>query len=657
MEKEKKDGCACACEHEHAHEDEHEHEHKHSHACGCGCGCDHDCEDGEETSPRRLFCLCISAVCLVAGIVAGAFFKIPYLDLALYLISLVLAGAPVYLGAVRGLFHGEVFSEEFLMSLASLGAFAIGEFAEGCAVVLLFEVGEWLQDKALDKSRDSIRAMLELRPDRVFAVRDGEKIEVAPKDVKVGEILAVPAGEKFGFDGVITAGTGEVDLAALTGESLPVAKTVGDEIFAGAVSVDAAFEMRVTAPYNESAVASILELMEHAKEKKSKTESLISRFAKIYTPLVCGFALLLAVLPPLFGFGPFSVWLYRVLCALAVSCPCALVISVPLTFFAGLGAASRGGVIVKGANTLETLAAVDTAAFDKTGTLTHGRFSVVAVSDAGDEEKLKTVVAACERDSTHPIARAAVAAFGSAPEISVTEATAVAGQGVRAVLDGVPCLCGNARLMRENGIDFVENNGVGTVLYAAAGGRFLGSVRFADTVKGDVRTVLAQLSALGVRTQVMLTGDRKATAQTVADEIGIEDYACDLLPADKVAEIEKRAAAGHKILFVGDGINDAPVLASADVGAAMGDVGSAAALEAADAVIVGDSLSSLPPLIRTARKTVRIARENIAFALAVKLLILLICSLVLPNLWLAVFGDVGVCLLCIANALRMRVER
>ncbi|MBQ9429056.1 MAG: HAD-IC family P-type ATPase, partial [Clostridia bacterium] len=402
---EKEHGCACAHDHEH----EHDHDRDREHGCGCGHCHEHEHEEGEGRG--RLLLLGLSALCLGGGLAAGAFLQIPYLDLALYLLSLCLAGAPVYLGALRGILHGEWFSEEFLMSAASIGAFAIGEFAEGCAVVLLFELGEFLQDKALDKSRDSIRKMLELRPTRVLAVRDGQKVEVDPTEVKVGETLAVLPGEKFGFDGVITSGSGEVDLAALTGESLPVAKAVGDEIPAGAVSLDAAFEMRVCAPYDESTVAKILDLLERAKEKKTKTEGLISRFAKIYTPAVCGFALALALLPPLFGFGSFSTWIYRALCALAVSCPCALVISVPLTFFAGLGAASRGGVIVKGgANVLETLARVDAAAFDKTGTLMHGAFSYAGCADAPDEEELKSVVAACERESTHPIARAAIAA-------------------------------------------------------------------------------------------------------------------------------------------------------------------------------------------------------------------------------------------------------
>lgn len=655
----------CCC---HAHEHKHEHEHEHEEKCrdehccchdddddGCGCGHAHGHGENDKREWLRLGAALILFVC---GIVTSLLPLPSLVSLILFGAAYLTAGYSVLLGAVRGIVKGDWFGEDFLMAVASIGAFAIGEYAEACAVMLLFELGERLQDRAVAKSRDSIRAMLELRPERIRVMRGGEAVTAEPDEVKVGDILLVLPGEKVACDGEIVEGSGDLDMAALTGESLPVAKQAGDAVLAGSISIDSTFRIRVTEEYDRSTVAKILEMLENAKANKSPTESFIRRFSKVYTPAVCLFALCVAVLPPLFGLGDFGTWIYRGLCALAASCPCALVISVPLGFFGGLGAASRAGVLVKGGNYLEALAAVDAAAFDKTGTITAGKFVYSGDENAADAERLHRALAICEKYSTHPIAVAATEAFGAlADGVEITEAAAIPGRGVRAVVGGTVYLCGNAALMREEGIAFVEAEKLGTAVYAAENGQFLGSVTFADALKEDSAEAMRDLASLGIADTVMLTGDKLAIAEDVGMRVGIGAVYAELLPADKAERFAAEKKKGKKMVYVGDGINDAPVLALADVGVAMGGIGSAAALEAADAVIMGDSLTKLPEVIRIARRTMRIVRVNIIFSLAVKLLIVLLSAFGITNLWVAVFGDVGVCLLAVLNSLRVMKAR
>lgn len=670
-DEEKKNACPCCAHDRDAHEHEHEHEHEHDGCCcghdnghhhdhdddddGCCCGHDHEHEEGD--GKDLLIRLVIAAVLFCVGLALN-FLALPtFVPAIVFGVAYLVAGYRVLLEAWEGIRKGDWFGEAFLMSIASLGAFAIGEFAESCAVVILFELGEYLQGRAVAKSRGSIKQMLALRPEKVTVEKDKRLVTVAPEDVQIGDIVVVAPGEKVSLDGVLVEGTGDMDLSALTGESLPVSKTVGDEALSGSMSVDATFKVRVTADYANGTVAKILEMLEHARERKSPVENFIRRFSKVYTPIVCAFAALVAVVPPLVGLGSFSTWVYRALCALAASCPCALVISVPLGLFGGLGAASRCGVLIKGGNYLEALTTVNAAAFDKTGTLTRGSFAYVGAKNAPDETALCRVVAICEKYSTHPIALAAMRAFGNlADGIEITDSAAVPGKGVRAdaVIGGraVACLCGNASLLRDAGIAFDEAETVGTVVYAAADGVYLGCAVFADELKADSADALRDLAALGITDTTMLTGDKRAIAERVAKEVGISAVKPELLPADKVAAISALRESGKKLVYVGDGINDAPGLALADVGVAMGGIGSAAALEAADVVIMGDSLKKLPAVIRIARKTMRIVRENIVFALVVKVGVVILSAFGLTDLWIAVLADVGVCLLAVANALR-----
>ena len=656
-------------EHEHCHGEchchEHEHKHEHEHdecGCGCchdddddcGCGCGHDHGHEHEGGVADWIRLGAAFVLLTSAVVSSLLGAPSAVSLILYICAYIVAGFEVLISAVRGILKGDIFGENFLMSIASIGALIIGEYAEGCAVMLLFELGERLQDMAVAKSRGSIRQILEMRPDSVTLVKDGGEVTSKPSDAKVGDIFIVKPGEKVALDGEIVGGAGEFDMSSLTGESLPVSKQVGDTLLAGSISVDGTFRVRVIEEYENSTVSKILEMIEHAKSKKSRTESFISRFARVYTPIVCALAAIVAFVPPLLGFGDLSTWVYRGLCALAASCPCALVISVPLGFFGGLGAASRNGVLIKGSNYLEALSKVNSAAFDKTGTLTSGKFAYIGEENASDSDELHFALAVCEKYSTHPIALAATERFGALCDgVEITDASAIRGRGVRAAVNGKTYICGNAALMEEEKIDYVKATLDGSVVYAAADGVFLGSVTFADTVKCDTRPALEELKALGVTDTAMLTGDKKEIAENVASSLGISEVHAELLPADKAHVLEKMKADGKSTVYVGDGINDAPVLALADVGVAMGGIGSSAALEAADAVIMGDSLAKLPATIRISRRTMRIVRQNIVFSLAVKIAIVLLAAAGFANLWVAVFGDVGVCLIAVLNSLRV----
>ena len=583
---------------------------------------------------------------------------------ALYLVVYLLIGYDVLWRAVRNICHGQVFDENFLMCVATLGAFALAiyrgatgqtieGFDEACAVLLFYQVGEFFQDYATARSRRSISGLMDIRPDYANVLRGGKAQRVDPGEVAVGEVIVVNPGEKIPLDGVVVSGASTLDTRALTGESLPREVAVGGEVISGSVNVTTRLEVRVTKAFYDSTVSKILELVESASEQKSKTENFITKFAKYYTPAVVIAALLLAVVPGLIT-SDWSVWVYRALSFLVVSCPCALVISIPLSFFAGIGAASRYGILIKGSNYLEKFNKADTFVFDKTGTLTKGNFAVTKIAPADRAGEVLRLAAIAEHDSGHPIARSIVARYGKEIEEGFA-LTNVAGEGILAERGEERILCGNAALMRRYGVKFAPEAGVGTVVYVAHNGAFVGSLLVADEVKPEAKEVIADLNAMRCST-VMLTGDNEAVAASVAGELGVTSYRASLLPQNKVEEVEKLLAAEGRqgaVCFVGDGINDAPVLMRSDIGIAMGGVGSDAAIEASDIVLMQDDLRGLPLAKRIAKKTMAIVFENIVFSLLIKLAILVLSACGIANMWLAVFGDVGVAVLAILNAMRV----
>lgn len=572
--------------------------------------------------------------------------------LTLLVAAYILLGCDVVWRAIRNIGKGQVFDENFLMSLSSIGAFVIGEYPEAVAVMLFYQVGELCQDLAVRRSRRRIAALMDIRPDEAVVWRDDTWQTVTPEAVAVGEHIRVVAGEKLPLDGVVVEGFAALDTKALTGEALPREVGVGDEVLSGCIDQSGVLTVEVTKPFAQSTVSKILELVENASARKARTEQFITAFARVYTPIVVALAVLLALLPPLFV-GDFAQWIHRGFVFLVISCPCALVISVPLSFFGGIGAASAQGILVKGGNVLEALARVSTAVFDKTGTLTKGAFAVSAVCPAAlTREELLSLAAAAERFSTHPIARCIASAGES--DVVHTAYEELAGKGVRAQLGRETVLVGNAVLMAENGVKIVRPEQDGTVVYVAKGGVFGGCIVVADAVKADSAEAIALLRASGVRT-VMLTGDSPAAAAAVADTIGIDEVKAGLLPAQKVEQVEalRTQLCGGTIAFVGDGINDAPVLALADVGVAMGGVGADAAVEAADVVLMTDEPSKFVQAIAIARRTGAIARQNIVLTLIVKVLFLILGALGLVGMWGAVFADVGVALLAVANAMRV----
>ncbi len=586
--------------------------------------------------------------------------------LIVFLAIYLLAGYDVLIRAVKNISHGRVFDENFLMIVATVGAFVLGEYAEGVAVMLFYQVGELFQNYAVGKSRRSIAALMDICPESACLVTDDGEKTVSPEEVEVGSLIVVRAGERVPIDGVIEKGSGYLDCSALTGESAPVAVDVGDSALSGAISTSSVLEIRTAKPYADSTVAKILDLVENASAKKAKTENFITRFAAIYTPAVVIAAIVLAVLPSLIiGYNSAAVWtewVTRALTFLVVSCPCALVISVPMSFFGGIGAASKRGILVKGGNYLELLAKTKTVVFDKTGTVTEGRFSVVNVF--GDRREVLAAAAKAESGSLHPIAQSVVRAAQEEFGIDCTEhyeTKEFAGLGIAAVADGKEILCGNAALMEKHGITAAPiAESVGTVVYVAVDGKYLGAVDISDRVKPDSAAAIAALKADGITT-VMLTGDRKEAAERIAGQVGIDEYRAQLLPSDKVDCVEKimeeKGGKSDAVAFVGDGINDAPVLSRSDVGIAMGALGSDAAIEAADIVLMNDKLSQIVSARRIAKKTVRIVLENIIFALAVKAIILVLAACGIATMWLAVFGDVGVAVLAILNAMRcLRVK-
>ena len=588
--------------------------------------------------------LCIVAALLpLEGTWKALAFAVPYL----------IVGYDVLWGAARNIGHGQVFDEKFLMAVATLGAFAIREYPEAAAVMLFYQLGEWFQSIAVGRSRKSIATLMDIRPDSATVLRDGEEIEVDPEEVAPGETLLVRPGERIPLDGIVLEGSSSVDTAALTGESMPVDVTEGERVISGSINLTGLLKLRSESAYAESTVARILELVENSAEKKARVESFITRFARWYTPVVVISALLLALVPPLFV-GDWGKWIERALIFLVVSCPCALVVSVPLSFFGGIGGASRQGILIKGANYLEALATVDTVCFDKTGTLTQGRFAVEAVHPKElSPDDLLDIAAAAESYSSHPVAQSILQAHeGDIDKSRLGKIEELAGLGIRAEVDGETYYVGNAGLMEKVGADYHDCHLLGTIIHLSRGSEYLGHIVINDQLKDDAAEAIRSLKQLGVKQTVMLSGDKASVAAHVAEQLGIDKCLPELLPAEKVVQVETLLAQGCRLAYVGDGINDAPVLTRADVGIAMGALGSDAAIESADIVLMDDKPSRLPLAVKLARKTMRIVKENIVFALGVKVVILILGALGLANMWFAVFGDVGVLILAILNAMR-----
>ena len=603
------------------------------------------------------------------GVLAAVFGKpgALYASFALYLIPYLIAGHDVLQKAWRNIRRGEAFDESFLMTVATIGAFAMIFFpdtephmAEGAAVMLFYQVGELFQSYAVGKSRKSIAAMMDIAPDYANIERDGELVQVDPDEVAVGDIIVIKPGERVPIDGIVIDGASQLDTAALTGESVPRHVEAGGEVISGCINMTGVLRVRTTKPFGASTVSRILELVENASEKKARTENFITRFARVYTPIVTFAALAIAVVPPLIGMGAWADWILRGLTFLVVSCPCALVISVPLSFFGGIGGASRLGILVKGSNYLEALADVDTVVFDKTGTLTSGTFNVVAIhaQDGIDPDYVLSMAAHAEAFSDHPIAISIKEAYsGSIDQARIAQAAEESGHGVAATVDEHVVLVGNDKLMSAHGISCPDCELTGTILHVAIDGAYAGHIVIADVVKDDAEQAIRDLHAAGVERCVMLTGDREEVARAVASKLGLDEYHAQLLPGDKVEQVERILdTARGNLAFVGDGINDAPVLTRADVGIAMGAMGSDAAIEAADIVLMDDKPSNIARAIGVARKTMRIVHQNIVFAIGVKILILVLAAFGIANMWLAVFGDVGVAVIAILNTMRaMRV--
>lgn len=585
--------------------------------------------------------------------------------LILFLAAYLIIGADVLKRAANNIIHGKVLDENFLMTIATVGAFLISDYAEAVAVMLFYQVGEWFQSYAVNKSRKSISELMDIRPDYANVIRNGEVVETTPEDVKIGETIIVKAGEKIPLDGIVIKGNTALDTMALTGESLPRDVSKGDQVISGCINMTGLLEVEVTKEYGQSTVAKILDLVENAGSKKAVTENFISKFARYYTPIVVGLAVLLAFIPPIFVDGDFSKWIYRGLSFLVISCPCALVISIPLSFFGGIGGASKVGILVKGSNYLELLAKASTVVMDKTGTLTKGNFFVKQIVPSKkskiSEEELLELTAYAESASNHPISKSLKEAYLNRQAQKdfdskrLGEIKEIAGFGVQAMVDKSAIFAGNSKLMEEKGITYGDVQEIGTVVHVAKEKEYLGYLVIGDEIKSDSKQAVASLYHEGIKNIVMLTGDRKEAALAVADELGINQVYAELLPANKVDRVEELLAQrGEKeaLIFVGDGINDAPVLARADVGIAMGGLGQDAAIEAADIVIMTDEPSKIALAMKIARKTLKIVKQNIVFAIGVKVLVLILAALGIANMWLAIFADVGVAFIAILNAMR-----
>lgn len=696
MEKEEKSMCGCGEHHAQedkengccvghcAHEEEHDH-HESLHGCGCGCHC-HETPAGHSAhnhGESQGHCHChhgsgrgkvlqivLSALLLVGAVVVEKNCALSVWQLLLiYMVPYLLAGYATLKEAAEGIARGDLFNENFLLALATVGALCIGffpgadtEFPEAVFVMLFFQIGELFEGYAEGKSRDSISHLMNIRPDVAHVERAGTVEDISPESVSVGSIVIVKPGEKVPLDGVVVEGTSSLNTVALTGESLPRDIGVGDEAASGCVNLSGLLRLKITKAFGESTVSKIIRLVEHANENKSRSESFITRFARVYTPIVVVAALLLAFVPPLFVGGgywsAFPLWLHRALIFLVVSCPCALVISVPLTFFGGLGGASRRGILVKGSRYMDALANIGTMAFDKTGTLTQGVFAVEAVHpETLDEKELLHLAAHVEHFSTHPIAEALRTAFPqeATDGCAMTDVEELAGYGIRACVNGHLVCVGNTKMMDKVGAKWRNCHRVGTIIHVAVDGCYAGHIVISDRLKDDSVGAVAALKRLGVGRLVMLTGDRREVAHDVAGKLALDGYHAELLPADKVACVEQLLAekpSGKSVAFVGDGINDAPVLKLADVGIAMGGLGSDAAIEAADVVLMDDKPTKIATAVRIARRTIGIARQNVAFAIGVKVAILLLATVGLGTMWMAVFADVGVTVLAVFNAMR-----
>lgn len=614
---------------------------------------------------KKLIFILVALVLFIGALLCPAVLQeeLPILQTILFVLAYLLVGFEVLKKAFRNLLKGHVFDENFLMSVATLGAFGIGELEEAVAVMLFYQVGEFFQSYAVDKSRKSVAALMDIRPDYANVYRNGEIIKVNPDDVNIGEMILVKPGEKVPLDCTVVAGDGMLNTLALTGEATPRHVGEKDYVLSGSISIDGTLKLKVDKEFGESTVSKILELVENASSRKSKSENFISKFARYYTPIVVGIAVLLAFVPPLFlGWNTFSTWIYRALSFLVVSCPCALVISIPLSFFAGIGASAKCGILIKGSNYLEALSKTKMIVCDKTGTLTEGVFQVQEVDAIGysDAELLK-FAAYAEYYSNHPISLSLRNAYGKdIDEVRITKNKEFSGKGVESIVDGKKVLVGNEKLMTEKKISITKNEKMGTIVYVAIDGKFAGSIVIADKIKEDAYVAMKRFRDYSIDV-VMLTGDRENISQSVANELGITRYHSELLPQQKVELTQKymnEKEEDEKLVFIGDGINDAPVLAYADIGCSMGGLGSDAAIEAADVVIMTDQPSLVADAISISRKTMRIVKENIVFAIAVKVLVLLLSAIGVASMWAAVFADVGVSVIAILNALRiLRIKK
>ncbi|MBP9001892.1 MAG: cadmium-translocating P-type ATPase [Lachnospiraceae bacterium] len=614
---------------------------------------------------KRLYQIIACVIMIVAISIVGVS---GVLKLALYLITYIIIGHDIIKKAVKGIIKGQVLDENFLMAIATVGAFIMAiysrseDYLECVAVMLFYQIGELFQSYAVGKSRDNIAALMDIRPDYANIMQDGELTRVDPEDVSVGSVIIVQPGEKVPLDGVVVKGSSSLNTSALTGESLPRDVAEGEEIISGCINMTGVIEVRTTKEFGDSTVSKILDLVENASSRKSKSEDFIKRFAKVYTPAVCIGALILATLPPVIshiviGNSNWNIWFYRALTFLVVSCPCALVISIPLSFFAGIGGASHAGVLVKGSNYLEALSQVTTVVFDKTGTLTKGSFEVSGIHhNRLEEEKLLEYAALAECASSHPISRSLIDAYGKALDRSrVSDIEEISGHGICARVDGQNVLVGNDKLMKSHNIDYRDCHSVGTVIHVAIDNEYQGHIVISDVVKPEAKEAIAALKKLGIHNTVMLTGDSSKVADAVADSLGIDRVLSELLPQDKVSELEKlleTKSPKDKLAFVGDGINDAPVLSRADIGIAMGAMGSDAAIEAADVVLMDDNPMQIAKAIKISKKCIGIVRQNITFALSIKFACLILSAVGIANMWLAIFADVGVMVIAVINAIR-----
>lgn len=652
--------CKCCHTHEHGHSHGHHHEHEHH----------HHHEHGDGGLRGKLLLIAATVFLLIAAVIVEHNTSLATWQLLLvYLVPYLLIGHDTLGEALEGIAKGDMFNEDFLMSVATIGALCIGflpgaetQFPEAVFVMLFFQVGELFEGYAEGRSRESISHLMDIRPDVANVERDGTVESVKPEDVRVGETIVVRPGEKIPLDGIIVEGTTSLNTIALTGESCPRDVEEKDEVVSGCINLTGVIRVKTTKTFGESTVSKIIRLVESANENKSRSESFITRFAHVYTPIVVFAALALAFIPPFFsadGYATaFSTWLYRALIFLVVSCPCALVISVPLSFFGGIGAASRRGILIKGSGYMDTLANLGTVVFDKTGTLTHGEFAVEAVHPSDfDEHELLHLAAHVEHFTTHPIGAALRNAFPSEAidGCKIEEVEEIAGRGIRAKVSGRTVCVGNGKMMEDIGLEAHNCHLAGTIIHVAVDGKYAGHIVINDKIKEDSAEAITSLKRLGVEKTVMLTGDREAVGKDVAERLGLDEYHAELLPADKVAHVERlirEKAEGKSLAFVGDGINDAPVLKRADVGIAMGALGSDAAIEAADVVLMDDKPSKISTAIGIAHRTIHIARENVVFAIGVKVAVLLIATVGLGNMWMAVFADVGVTVLAVLNAMR-----